>query len=186
MREVGGDLITQSPKTTPFPHIPEAPTPASLEAVTFSSTNRAPQSASRSPSASLAQTLLCPEHDKLIVLLLLKAAFPSRGSPELTGFCGRIPQGRAHKDTTVWDTGPGSVEQDPRLILQPSHQRGSHSSQQPSTHTQHIAQPWTWNGSLAHVSLGGEEGGGGRTLAAHPSREAPSYGVASFPTHAAL
>ena len=53
-------------------------------------------------------------------------------------------------------------------------------------HTQHTAQPWTWNGSLAHVSLGGEEGGGGRTPAAHPSREAPSYGVASFPTHAAL
>lgn len=137
MREVGGDLITQSPKTTPFPHIPEAPTPASLEAVTFSSTNRAPQSASRSPSASLAQTLLYPEHDKLIVLLLLKAAFPSRGSPELTGFCGWIPQGRAHKDTTVWDTGPGSGEQDPRLVLQPSHQRGSQSSQQPSTHTAH-------------------------------------------------
>lgn len=176
MREVGGDLITQSPKTTPFPHIPEAPTPASLEAVAFSSTNRAPQSASRSPSASLAQTLLYPEHDKLIVLLLLKAAFPSRGSPELTGFCGWIPQGRAHKDTTsrilVWSS---SLHIKEDLKAPNSH-----------PHTQHIAQPWTWNGSLAHVSLGGEEGGGGRTPAAHPSREAPSYGVASFPTHAAL
>ena len=113
MREVGGDAIIQPLETTPFPHIPEAPTPASLETAPSSSTNRAPESASKSPSAGGAQTLLYPEHDKLIVPLLLQAAFLSRGSPEVTGFCGWIPQGRAHKDATVWATGPGSAEQNP-------------------------------------------------------------------------
>lgn len=51
-----------------------------------------------------AQALLYPDYDKLIVPLLLKVAFPTRGSSELTGFCGWMPQGRVHKDTTVWST----------------------------------------------------------------------------------
>lgn len=97
MREVGGDSITQSPRTTPFPHIPEVPRSASLKAVTFSSTNRAPQSVSKSPSASLAQTLLYPEMTSSIVPLLLRAAFPSRGRSELTGFCGWIPRAELTK-----------------------------------------------------------------------------------------
>lgn len=134
MKEEGGDLIVQPLETTPFPHIPEAPTPASLEALPSSSTDRVPESASKSPRTSQAQTLLIPEHDKLIVPLLLKAAFPSRDNPEVTGFCGPIPQGRAHKDTTVWATGPGSAEQNPHLIHQPPHQRRHQSSCQPSAH----------------------------------------------------
>lgn len=156
MREGGGDLSRQPPETTPFPHIPEAPTPASLEAVPFSSAHRAPES--KSPSASRAQTLLYPEHDKLIAPLLLQAAFPSRGSSEVTAFCGWIPQGRAHKDVTVWGTGPGSDEQNPSLILQPPHQRGDQSSCQPSAHntepspTQHRDQPQGRRGSPGHIS----------------------------------
>lgn len=75
MREVGGDSIIQPQKTTPFPHIPEAPTPASLGAAPFSSINRARVCLPNHPVPARTQALLCPEHDKLIVPLLLRAAF---------------------------------------------------------------------------------------------------------------
>lgn len=133
---------------------------ASLETSPFSSTNSVPESTSQIMQCQPWPRACCNLNMVSSLFLLSGRLLHPRGPSEPTGFCGRMPQGRVHKDTTVWGTVVGLAEQDPRLILLSKEERRSF-----LWRPQHTAQPWSGVALLRHSSpLSGEEGGAGRTL----------------------
>lgn len=136
MREVGGDLIIGPQKTTPFPHIPEAPTPASLQTVPSSSSKRVPESPPKSPVPVPSQALLYPKHDKLIVPLLLKAAFPQEAVLSLQVSVGGCPRAGFTKTplsgAPSWPSRARSLPDPPAST---SKKKDQSSCQQPRVHS---------------------------------------------------